>query len=194
MNSQNLITFYNKRNTPRKYRKHNYHPSTVIKHSEWDIPSASRKKPINNKYKSEITPNKIQSSSERKSMIIKTKLPVMLLKRLNELNESFNDLEGKKFTINTKAKLLMEEYKQERLKRTNKLLDDINTNNNKLIEQIYDYRVNSIINLEKNAYNTRRWLYKMLDDHKRIVAKIELQKRARHVINKLKIRNEFDMN
>eukprot|EP01022_Parablepharisma_sp_SALTPOND_P015693 TRINITY_DN2248_c0_g1_i1.p1 TRINITY_DN2248_c0_g1~~TRINITY_DN2248_c0_g1_i1.p1 ORF type:complete len:799 (+),score=65.06 TRINITY_DN2248_c0_g1_i1:10532-12928(+) len=85
----------------------------------------------------------------------------------------------------TKKTLLLEEYKQQRFKRTEKILEEIDTTEPSIIKPLYQYKLKSILNLEEEVYQMRDHLHEMLRDPRRPVAKIERQKRARKKIIQL---------
>lgn len=99
-------------------------------------------------------------------------------------------MEGRK-TKETSKTILLEEYRLERMKRTEKLLSEIDTTVPDIIKPWYNYKLRSHLTFEEEGYQIREHLHEMLRDPRRPVAKIERQKRARKKLVNLHRRSKI---
>lgn len=83
---------------------------------------------------------------------------------------------------NAKRRFILENYKQQRISRTNQILNEIDTTNPYMLKHLYNYKLNSILLNQEESKTVKDRLYKMLRDPKRLVAQIE-----RHKVCKLKL-------
>eukprot|EP00826_Nyctotherus_ovalis_P049353 TRINITY_DN5959_c0_g1_i3.p1 TRINITY_DN5959_c0_g1~~TRINITY_DN5959_c0_g1_i3.p1 ORF type:complete len:250 (-),score=44.85 TRINITY_DN5959_c0_g1_i3:165-914(-) len=81
-----------------------------------------------------------------------------------------------------RRELDMEDYKQRRLERTSKLLNEIDTTDPATVERMYRYKLDSTLFFQNECYKIKRRLCEMLEDPKRLVARIERRKRVKPLV------------
>ena len=124
-------------------------------------------------------------STKRRPNLINRKLAQFnkVLSRIND--ECGEKKKGRSKLPDTKNELLMEEYKQQRFKRTLNILEEIDTTDPHIVSALYKYKLRSQLNFEEEVYTIKDHLKEMLRDPRRPVAKIEKQKRMSRKANPL---------
>ncbi len=109
-----------------------------------------------------------------------SKRPRMIARKMAKLERAMNE-SGDESRLRqppqTKRGLLLEEYRQQRFRRTSNILGEIDTTDPRIVRALYQYKLKSILNFEEEGYQIKDHLQEMLRDPRRPVAKIEKQKR-----------------
>jgi len=136
----------------------------------------------------EINRSTHRASMSNSSLIIpaQRKLHRSIQRKLIKFEQVLNadDYTDNKIS-DAKRQLILNEYKEDRFKRTARILSEIESDKSFVIKELYKYKLNSILNSQKDTYIMKKKFRNMLKDPKRVVAKIEKQRRVKKMSLKL---------
>lgn len=155
-----LLSSRSKQNSHQKYHLHlcNNSPRNITPR---DLTSRSFISGGTNTFEIKKTPMKVRKKLEQ--------LDSVLYSKNTEEQGRKSNLELKRMKMN----MVLEEYRQNRHKRTRELLRDIDTTDPNILPQIYDYKLQGFLNQEADSKEVMMDYKKMLQNSNRQVAKME---------------------
>jgi len=99
------------------------------------------------------------------------------------INEGFNESGTVECIKNAKRTFVIENYRQKRLKRTEKILNQIDTTDPFILKLLYNYKLNSVLSLEEDKQEIKERINKLLNDPNRLVVRME-RRRMKKTRNK----------
>eukprot|EP00826_Nyctotherus_ovalis_P020543 TRINITY_DN16465_c0_g2_i1.p1 TRINITY_DN16465_c0_g2~~TRINITY_DN16465_c0_g2_i1.p1 ORF type:complete len:226 (-),score=47.50 TRINITY_DN16465_c0_g2_i1:127-804(-) len=134
-----------------------------------------------------------RSAVSSKSLAVCKKLKGSARRKMVKFERLLNAAECVGSEMNrTRKELIINEYKEERVKRTARILSEIESAKPSVVKELYRYKLDSILNHEEDMYKMKKQFREMLKDPRRTVAKIEKQKRAKKVILRLSGKNKYN--
>lgn len=134
-----------------------------------------------------------RSAASNKSLAVCRRLRSSVRRKMVKFERLLNAAERIDCEMNrTRKELIINEYKEERMKRTARILDEIESAKPSVVKELYKYKLDSILNHEEDIYRMKKQFREMLKDPRRTVAKIEKQKRAKKMILRLSSKNKYN--
>lgn len=142
------------------------------------------------------TTKSVKKAQKNKATIHKYITELNKIIHKDELPEFKLQTEKMKKTFILHNDRVIEDFAFDRKNRTKSILESIDVSRMSIIKPLYNYKLKSVLSHEEEVYELKDKLHKMLEDPKRMVARIEkgiaARKRIRSILfNKKKVRTQF---